>query len=170
MTKRKASRRRVKSRPMLDDEEPLRLAALQLLLCALDPIAPPDAFTEAALKLVDVVEIDGKRYVDAQQLQDVLQHTIIEARNLVPEQPPAVEAAIDAGFDEIADEVDRVTRPKALRRVRGQRSKKADRLGRAVPRPCRASCALCGCRADLRKRLHRPHLRQSRRQRYASRH
>jgi hypothetical protein len=98
---------------MLDDEEPLRLAALQLLLCALDPIAPPDAFTGAALKLVNVIEVDGKRYVDAQQLQDVLQHTVIEARNLFPEQSPEVEQAIDEGFDEIGDRVDELTAPKS---------------------------------------------------------
>ena len=56
-----------------------------------------------------------------------------------------------------------------LCRVRGQRPEKADRLGGAVSRPRRASCALRRRGADLRRRLHRPHVRQPDRQRHAPR-
>ena len=109
MTKRKASRRRDKSRPVLDDEEPLRLAALQRLLCALDPIAPPpDEYTAAVLAALDPVEVDGRIYIGVGKLREILEAAVAEARSLLPEQDPEVEEAIDEGFDRIAERGDKI--------------------------------------------------------------
>ena len=63
--------------------------------------------------LKPIVAEDGTVWVDAGRLRDILQGAVAVARRLVPEQSADVEAEIDAGFEAIADEVDRITRPKA---------------------------------------------------------
>ena len=90
----------------------LRLAALELLIVALDPAAPADTFNNTILALLDPVEVDGRPYVDADQLRRVLNEAVAASRSLLPEQPTEVERAIDEAYDAIADEVERLTAPK----------------------------------------------------------
>ena len=101
---------------MTDDinDSALRLATLELLLIALDPAAPPDTFNATVLALLDPVEVDGRPYVDADQLRRVLTEAVAASRSLLPEQPAEIEQAIDEAFEEIAEHVDRITAPKPL--------------------------------------------------------
>ena len=97
------------------DEQGLRLAALQLLLAALSPDADDtNEFTRTVLNMLEPVrDQNGRVYVDVERLRFVLNESVAEARSLLPEQDPAVEQAIDEGFEEIAEHVDRLTAPKA---------------------------------------------------------
>ena len=100
---------------MTDDinDTALRLATLELLLAALDPNADDTEFVRVVSNMLEpIVAEDGTVWVDAGRLRDILQGAVAEARALLPEQLPEVEQAIDAGFEAIADEVDRLTRPK----------------------------------------------------------
>ena len=96
------------------DETTLRLATLSLLLGMLDPAAPqPDECNAAVLAaLGPVVAEDGRTFVDVNKLREMLESAIAELRALMPEQDAETERAIDAGFEAIGDEVDRLTRPK----------------------------------------------------------
>ena len=99
----------------IDDEATLRLATLSLLLAMLDPEAPPpDECSAAVLAALDpVVTKDGRTFVDVGKLREILAGAVEEARALLPEQPPEAEREIDSAFEAIADDVDRLTRPKA---------------------------------------------------------
>ena len=100
----------------MTDDDPdvgLRLAALELLLCALDPTQPTDSFNEAVMRLLEpVVADDGKVYVGLDRLRYVLEGSVAEIRALMPEQPPGVQQAIDEVFDQISERVDELTEPK----------------------------------------------------------
>jgi hypothetical protein len=114
MTKRKASRRRVKSQTEFDEDTMLKIVALELLVAALDPSADAtDQFINTVLKMIDVTEVDGRRFVSLSQLQFVLAGGLQKMREMLPEQPAEIERAIDAGFDEIGDRVDELTAPKS---------------------------------------------------------
>ena len=96
------------------DELSLRRATFELLLATLDPNADGTEFVRVVSNMLQpIVAEDGTVWVDAGRLRDILQGAVAEAAALLPEHPADVEAEIDAGFDAIADEVDRLTRPKA---------------------------------------------------------
>ena len=95
---------------MTDDvnDTALQLATLELLLVALDPAAPPDTFNATILAMLEPVEVDGRLYVDADQLRRVLNEAVAEARSLLPEQDAEAERAVDEAFEEIAERGDKI--------------------------------------------------------------
>lgn len=111
---RRRARQTMEREANMTDDTATRLAALDLMLCALDPDHPRAGFTDAVTRLLEpIYGEDGRTYVDQRQLRRILAAAVDELRTLFPEQDAETERAIDEAFEEIAVAVDGLTAPKA---------------------------------------------------------
>jgi hypothetical protein len=105
---------------MTHDANLLAAVAELLEACRPNSDASPAAFCTAVMRIVEervgLFEIDGRRYLAAEQFRGALREVTATAREVVltalPDIPAEVEVALDEAFAKIEAEVGRLTAPK----------------------------------------------------------